>query len=82
MINTDKVKSFSIKVGKNYYDDNAVLKTYQYIMADDSKIIKLCCQDDAICELDNIKDALSKNVIMYTANGVLMNEDEYGNLID
>ena len=37
MINTDKVKSFSIKNGKNYYDDNAVLKTYQYILADDNK---------------------------------------------
>lgn len=82
MINTDKVKSFSIKNGKNYYDDNAVLKTYQYILADDNKIIKLGCQEDAICELESIKGALSKNIIIYIANGIIMNEDENGNLID
>lgn len=82
MINMDKIKCFSIKNGKNYYDDNAVLKTYQYIFADDNKIIKLASQEEAINELENIKNALNNGNAIYQSNGIAMVEDEHGNLVD
>lgn len=78
----DKITYLYIEKGKDYYDDNAVLKTYQYIFADNNKIIKLASEEDAIKELENIKVSLNDGSAIYQSNGMDMLEDEHGNLID
>jgi hypothetical protein len=82
LINVEKVARFSILKGKNYYDDNAVLQTYYYICADGTKVIKTACEGDALTEFNAILELIRENKSLYLANGLIMNEDEHGNLID
>jgi len=82
LINVEKIQYLTIKKGKDYYDDNAVMQTYYYICADDNKIIKTSNKEDAFGELENIKAFLKTDNPIYQAGGVIISEDEQGNLID
>ncbi len=82
LINIEKVGCLSILKGKNYYDDNAVLQTYYYICADGNKIIKTANESDVLDEFNNIQNSISSGKTLYIANGLALNEDEHGSLID
>lgn len=82
IINLDKVCSISIAKGKSYYDDNAVLQTYYYICIDGKKVVKCINEEYALNEIENIKLYISQDKSIYQVDGVKMNEDENGNLID
>ena len=82
LINVEKVKSFNIVKGKNYYDDDAVLNTYHYICADGNKIIKTSSVEEANIEFENIINFLNGDVSVYNAGGIEMVEDDNGNLLD
>jgi ATP-dependent protease HslVU (ClpYQ) peptidase subunit len=82
LINIERVGRLSVLKGKSYYDDNAVLQTYYYICADNNKIIKTANEGDVLEELNNIVTSISSGKNLYVASGLVMNEDDQGNLID
>lgn len=82
LLNADTVQCFSIVKGKSYYDDDAVLQTYYYICADGKKFIKSSNFECAYAEIESIKAGIVNKMSLYEAQGIKLNEDENGNLID
>jgi hypothetical protein len=82
LLNLDMVTTISISKGKTYYDDDAVQQTYSYICINGNKVAKCPNEEHAIEELRHIKESISQGQSIYEIDGVKMNVDEHGNLLD